>query len=222
MSFSKPWRTVSEKAPEEAAIQIDAAIRLAILTGDASNRVEAMECLAANYLQEKQMELIEHARQHHKVREDDDRGSWEYRAAQWIAWWNAGWRCLLCGRSRDLHTHHGVPKGQRGTDDESNLYPVCWKCHNRITTATAEKDAGWVWFKILPLLKRLKEARKREFNTNGWVFPRDETWRIAYADQCARGADGELDPAAYLDPGKADSAAQAESGSGNRARLLQR
>jgi 5-methylcytosine-specific restriction protein A len=40
--------------------------------------------------------------------------------------------CAMCGQPA-TEPHHLVPRRHGGTDDESNLIPLCKPCHSRIT-----------------------------------------------------------------------------------------
>ncbi|MBB4287503.1 HNH endonuclease [Roseospira goensis] len=48
-----------------------------------------------------------------------------------------GTRCRMCGKPA-AHLDHILPKSRGGTDDPSNLQPLCHKCHNRKTAAERE------------------------------------------------------------------------------------
>jgi len=57
-----------------------------------------------------------------------------------------GYRCAKCGRvwisSRD-HIDHKIPREQGGSNDESNLQPLCNEpCHAEKTKAEAAQRAG--------------------------------------------------------------------------------
>ena len=41
-----------------------------------------------------------------------------------------GWRCQLCGTSKDLHVHHLISRGRLGDDAMRNLISLCAKCHD--------------------------------------------------------------------------------------------
>ena len=43
-----------------------------------------------------------------------------------------GWRCQLCGKSKDLHVHHLKSRGSLGDDSMRNLITLCAKCHDVI------------------------------------------------------------------------------------------
>ena len=39
--------------------------------------------------------------------------------------------CAICGDSGDIEIDHIVPLAKGGTNDESNLQPLCHQCHSR-------------------------------------------------------------------------------------------
>lgn len=38
--------------------------------------------------------------------------------------------CERCGLVREIHRHHIVPRSDGGSDDKSNLCPLCELCHS--------------------------------------------------------------------------------------------
>jgi 5-methylcytosine-specific restriction endonuclease McrA len=40
-----------------------------------------------------------------------------------------GWKCQICGSSRNLHVHHKQLRSQQGDDDDTNLITLCADCH---------------------------------------------------------------------------------------------
>ena len=53
-----------------------------------------------------------------------------------------GNRCVECGKTESLHSHHIVERGNGGTDDISNLVTLCPLCH-------ANKHKGQPVYNIL-------------------------------------------------------------------------
>ncbi len=57
-----------------------------------------------------------------------------------------GWKCAACGlvlRAGGWECDHIVPREQGGTNDESNLQPLCTRpCHEAKTAAEAATRAG--------------------------------------------------------------------------------
>lgn len=45
-----------------------------------------------------------------------------------------GWRCQLCGCSRDLQVHHIRARSRLGDDAEHNLITLCVSCHQEVHT----------------------------------------------------------------------------------------
>lgn len=43
-----------------------------------------------------------------------------------------GWKCQMCGSSKDLQIHHIDPRSRMGSDLESNLISLCADCHRAI------------------------------------------------------------------------------------------
>ncbi|WP_221238279.1 HNH endonuclease [Roseospira visakhapatnamensis] len=54
----------------------------------------------------------------------------------------SGTRCVRCGALAE-HLDHIKPKRLGGSDDPSNLQPLCAHCHNS-TKQAEEKRGGWV------------------------------------------------------------------------------
>jgi len=56
-----------------------------------------------------------------------------------------GYQCAACGRawnSRHDQIDHRIPREQGGSNDESNLQPLCHECHAAKTAAEAKARAG--------------------------------------------------------------------------------
>jgi 5-methylcytosine-specific restriction endonuclease McrA len=50
-----------------------------------------------------------------------------------------GWRCQLCGASKDLQVHHLKSRGNLGDDTMRNLITLCAKCHEALHRTIAFK-----------------------------------------------------------------------------------
>lgn len=40
-----------------------------------------------------------------------------------------GRKCFLCGSTEEINVHHKIPRNQGGTNDITNLLPLCRNCH---------------------------------------------------------------------------------------------
>ena len=154
----RPWRRVTFDLPEPVAFALERALALAELAGEASNRIEAVEALAGAYEAEKTHAAAEHAR--------------KTPAERYQALCEAGFRCLVCGRSGNLECHHGTPRSQQGGDSADNLFVLCHACHERITSG------DWVWSAVLPEIRRTKEERACEVRSAGFAMRKDQRWRL--------------------------------------------
>ena len=47
-----------------------------------------------------------------------------------------GWRCQLCGASRNLHVHHLKSRSRLGDDAMKNLITLCATCHESLHRRT--------------------------------------------------------------------------------------
>ena len=53
--------------------------------------------------------------------------------------------CAVCREARADHMHHKLRRSQGGTNDPSNLVPVCFACHERIHRNPSWARAyGWL------------------------------------------------------------------------------
>jgi 5-methylcytosine-specific restriction endonuclease McrA len=43
-----------------------------------------------------------------------------------------GWKCQMCGSSKDIHVHHIDLRSRMGSDLENNLISLCARCHRAI------------------------------------------------------------------------------------------
>ena len=163
---ARPWVTWQKKLPEPVRIQIESAIELLKISGKATNDIEALEAMAAAVVHEELHGLLFDAKHHAATHE---------KMQRWLALFNAGWRCLVCGTSRDLQCHHMIPRSQGGEDSETNLAVLCENDHRRVT------ENHWPWRWIQPILERFKLDRLREINTNGWGTRRNRTGEIERA-----------------------------------------
>jgi len=150
---TRPWRTVTLKLPEPIACQLESALLVAELAG-ATNRAEAIEEVATEYIHGVLPGLMAQAKRDTTTKEGTER---------WLALVGAGWRCLICGTSRDLQCHHGLPRSAGGEDDERNLFPLCAKDHQRITLSE------WPWKEALPWLRGRKDEQLRLVNKHGFI-----------------------------------------------------
>lgn len=41
--------------------------------------------------------------------------------------------CIKCGSTENMENHHVVPQRVGGSDDQSNLAPLCHRCHSFVT-----------------------------------------------------------------------------------------
>ncbi|MDR5825843.1 HNH endonuclease signature motif containing protein [Caballeronia sp. LZ043] len=58
-----------------------------------------------------------------------------------------GYRCSICGRVWQAHLDqidHDVPLEQGGSNDDSNLRPLCDPCHKAKTADEARRRGGGV------------------------------------------------------------------------------
>jgi 5-methylcytosine-specific restriction endonuclease McrA len=53
-----------------------------------------------------------------------------YKTARLLTLARDGWRCLVCGGSERLTTHHRVPRHLSRNDRPANLIVVCRSCHD--------------------------------------------------------------------------------------------
>jgi hypothetical protein len=51
-------------------------------------------------------------------------------------------RCAACNSSESLHQHHLIPKALGGSEEDTNLITLCYRCHDKIHAVT--KDYGGV------------------------------------------------------------------------------
>ena len=90
-----------------------------------------------------------------------------------------GWRCQLCGTSKELHIHHPKSRGRLGDDAMHNLITLCAKCHDAVHGRTGKSQIpvqefcrtkidgiqrlrlNWARY----LRMRLEEIRNRQFST---------------------------------------------------------
>jgi len=50
-----------------------------------------------------------------------------------------GHRCYICGRTKNLHLHHIIPRSQGGPHTEDNLITLCSGCHRSVESGDLEK-----------------------------------------------------------------------------------
>ena len=43
-----------------------------------------------------------------------------------------GWRCQVCGSTKNLQIHHKTLRSQQGSDDDLNLITLCAYCHDNL------------------------------------------------------------------------------------------
>lgn len=70
--------------------------------------------------------------------------NWKRTAAQVIA----GNGCVRCARPAE-HAHHVLPRAFGGSDDPSNLVPVCSRCHPSLERV-ARQRAYWQGYRPVP------------------------------------------------------------------------
>jgi hypothetical protein len=83
--------------------------------------------------------------------------NWKRVAAQVVA----GKVCVRCDRPAE-HAHHILPRAFGGSDDRSNLVPVCSHCHPSLERV-ARQRAYWLGYR--PVLageppRRMRRARR--------------------------------------------------------------
>lgn len=158
--------TFSEKMPESEAHTVRLAANLMQLLGEAENFKEALRNMAVEYIESRRPQL-----EHWAEKASEDHWRW----LVYMAHFEQGGRCLICGTSKMIDPHHGVPRSDGGPDDLSNLFLLCRKDHDHVTFA---KDGAWHWRGILPKLRVFKADRIREMNTNGYATRRDRTHEV--------------------------------------------
>ena len=124
------WRKVCFDLVEPTRIALERAIFMALASRDASSRVEAIECIATVYAQEKQALM----------------DAWRKTLANPEAIFRFdvcerdGWRCVLCKHTGvPLQVHHCLPRDrcrkQGQLDllvDVENGVALCAPCHERV------------------------------------------------------------------------------------------
>lgn len=155
--------TFSEKMPESEANQVRLAANLMVLMGDATNFKEALCGMAIEAVEHRRATLNAWAE---KASED------HWRWSVFMAMFEQGGRCLVCGTSKMIDPHHGVPRSEGGSDERDNLFLLCRRDHDKVTFAT---DGAWHWRGILPKLVKFREDAMRAVNNQGWVPRRDRT-----------------------------------------------
>jgi hypothetical protein len=60
----------------------------------------------------------------------------------------AGKECVRCSRPAE-HAHHVLPRSFGGSDDPSNLAPVCSRCHPSLERV-ARQRAYWLGYRPVP------------------------------------------------------------------------
>jgi hypothetical protein len=149
--------------PENEANTVRLAANLAILEGLAENTIEAIHGWAVEFIESRRPLLEAWAK---KASED------HWRWCVFMSHMTQGGRCLVCGTSKMIDVHHGLPRSEGGLDELDNLYLLCRRCHDRVTSAT---DGNWHWRGILPKLQAFRAAAMRAVDRQGWVARRDRT-----------------------------------------------
>jgi len=144
-SDGRPWRTLTEKLPEETAVKLERAIWLAKSLGMANNRIEGFEALAAEF-------EVTYLAQALAAME-----KWQTSTLE--CYDDAGWRCLKCGTSKKLSPHHGIPKSHGGPDDRENKFCLCIECHNLVQPR---------WKHWLERLRFLRARSMAQVEKQGW------------------------------------------------------
>ena len=83
--------------------------------------------------------------------------NWKRLAAQVVA----DKACVRCERPAE-HAHHVLPRAFGGSDDPSNLVPVCSRCHPSLERV-ARQRAFWLGYRPVPAgepPRRLRRERR--------------------------------------------------------------
>lgn len=158
--------TFSFKAPESVANHVRRVANLLVLMGEATNFLEALQGMAIEVEQSRQPTLD-------AWRAASSKDHWRW--AVYMAQNEQGGRCLICGTSKMIDPHHGIPRSAGGSDEKDNLYLLCRRCHDKITFAT---DGAWHWRTILLKLAKFRIDAMRAMNNQGWVSRRDRTAEV--------------------------------------------
>jgi hypothetical protein len=87
----------------------------------------------------------------------------ELREAVFAAY---GRKCLCCGSVENLAIDHVTPTSRNGTDDPTNLQPLCKRCNSRKGNRTIDYRTV-----IVPIVYEPRQRKKR----NSWYLPRSES-----------------------------------------------
>lgn len=50
-----------------------------------------------------------------------------------------GWKCYICGKEKNLHVHHIIPRNRGGEHTPENLITLCGSCHRNIESGDVDK-----------------------------------------------------------------------------------
>lgn len=140
---NETWRRVTLDLVEPVRIAFERALFLAVATGDASSRVEAVEAIATVYAQEKQALMEEWRRRIDRLPDEAQREA----LFRLDVLERDGWRCVAtrarlgwpCDTSRRLTVHHAVTRGEIRKSGDLHLLTdpsigvtLCNSCHARV------------------------------------------------------------------------------------------
>jgi hypothetical protein len=84
-------------------------------------------CIAGATMRERKSEVVGYSRAVSLAKSPT-----HYTDTQWIELCDRyGWRCLACGKQRKLTADHVVSVYQGGSDDISNIQPLCKSCNSK-------------------------------------------------------------------------------------------
>lgn len=126
MSDPRPWRMIKFRLPEDVAVYWEKALDLARIAELAQNKIQAIEAMAVEFCQTYDLENF-------RPPPEKEEQFNKFKAKEL-----AGFRCIRCEHSKNLHVHHIIPKSYYGEDRPENINAVdnlaciCNDCHEHV------------------------------------------------------------------------------------------